>query len=303
MKRIRIIAVIAALATAFALYLYLSSMKKPEAILRVPVVVAVKEIPEGIKITADMVTIKELPQEAIVSNAASRLDVVVGLISSCNVQPDEQILGTKVFKAGETKSGLAFSLDKGMRAFTVPVDQVTGVAGFIQPKDHVDLLVITDLAGVISAKQFQKLVEGEWAPEKLPGGTPVPESTLPPVTFSLMILQNIKVLAVGQVMKSEGSDAKPAVAETVTLAVTPEQALKLNLASKGNIRLVLRPANDDSKLIDTIVANLINISEVEIDPWYGPKIPPATSTPEPTPSPKPTPEPTNSPKAAAGAKK
>ena len=298
MKRIRIIALVSALVTALLVYLYLAGIKKPETIQRSPVVVAVTDIAQGREITGDMVTEKMIPNEAIVGYAASRMDVVVGRISSVDVKAGEQIIISQVFTAGETKGGMAYSLDKGMRAFTIPVDPVTGVAGFIQPKDRVDLLLIADLAGIISAKQFQKLIEGDWAPEPLPDGTPMPQSTLPPVTFSLMILENIKVLAVGESMKTEGIDIKVAPPETITLSVTPEQALKLNLAvTKGNIRLVLRPANDDSQLIDKIVANIVDVSEVEVIPWYGPQISPATSTPKPSPSPIPSPTPSPSPTA------
>jgi pilus assembly protein CpaB len=112
-----------------------------------------------------------------------------------------------------TAAGLSGILDDGKRALTVKVDEVAGVAGFIHPGDHVDVLM--DL--------------------------PIKE---PADHFSKTILHNISVLTTGQIWETKG-DNKPMVVNTVTLELTPEEAEVLNLASnEGKIRLALRNRNN-----------------------------------------------------------
>jgi pilus assembly protein CpaB len=112
-----------------------------------------------------------------------------------------------------TAAGLSGILDDGKRALTVKVDEVTGVAGFIHPGDHVDVLMDLSLKG---DKEH----------------------------FSKTILHDISVLTTGQIWEQKG-DNKPMVVNTVTLELTPEAAEILNLASNnGKIRLALRNRNN-----------------------------------------------------------
>jgi pilus assembly protein CpaB len=102
------------------------------------------------------------------------------------------------------------------RAFTVRVDDVSGVAGFIHPGDKVDVLADMKLRGMEES-------------------------------FSKTILQNIKVLSTGQVWEQKGGDSKPALVNTVTLELTPQQSEALNLVSnEGKIHLVLRGRRNDT---------------------------------------------------------
>jgi pilus assembly protein CpaB len=99
----------------------------------------------------------------------------------------------------------------------VRVDDVSGVAGFIHPGDHVDVLM--EMAKPGSAEHFSKT-----------------------------ILQNIVVLSAGQTWE-QGRDEKPAVVNTVTLVLNTAQAEIMNLASnQGKIRLALRNRNDVAEL-------------------------------------------------------
>ena len=114
-----------------------------------------------------------------------------------------------------TAAGLSGILADGKRALTVKVDEVAGVAGFIHPGDHVDVLM--DLA--IRDAEVQE-------------------------HFSKTILHDIMVLTAGQTWEQKG-DNKPVVVSTVTLELTPEEAEVLNLASnEGKIRLALRNRNN-----------------------------------------------------------
>jgi pilus assembly protein CpaB len=262
-KRIRIIAVIAAVVTAIAVYVYLDSLKKPVEIARSQVMVALLEIKEGQKITEDMVIEKTIPTEAVVPGAFASRGDVVGMISSAKVEPGEQMLTTKCFKAGDANSALAFALDPGMRAFTIPVDAVTGVAGLIQPMDTVDILLIIGLAQ----------------------GSLTPQDAQVMVVNSEILLQGIKVLAVDRNMQAGNTAAdNPG---TITLAVTPEQAVQLNLAtSEGKIRLLLRSPQDTDR------------PDVKpVQPKDLVDLPDPTPTPKPSPSESPSESPMASPSA------
>src|SRR5262245_63341851 len=102
----------------------------------------------------------------------------------------------------------------GMRAMSVRVDDVTGVSGFITPNSRVDVLVAG--SGGSGENQGQR---------------------------SKLVLQNIKVLAIGKSI--EQREEKPVEVPTVTLLVSPEQAEKLTLAAKYEpVRLALRNYGD-----------------------------------------------------------
>lgn len=299
MKRIRIIAIIAALITTVALYFYLADMKKPETIERTPVVVAAAPIVEGQTITDDMVAVKMIPMEAFVNGAATSKVAVVGSISSTDVAPGQQIISSDVFKAGETKSGLAYTVERGKRAITIPVDQVSGVAGFLKPEDSVDVLAIIDVNNVLSPEQFNDLLKKKQNAQEEPEETAASGQSQPlRMVYSMILLQDIKVLATGQVMKRDDNSEDPVIVETVTLSVTPEQALRLNLVlSEGNVRLIMRSPGDNSlpDLEGVTVANLIDSRDIdiltllgEIAPTASPKKtknPDATASPESTASP------------------
>jgi len=119
-------------------------------------------------------------------------------------------------KQGEG-AGFATIIPNGMRAFTVKVNEVVGVAGFAVAGMHVDVLV----AGVP------------------PGGGGQNEGSV-----SRTLLQNISVLSAGQNYQKD-AEGKPVLVQVVNLLVTPAQAEILNLATDQRIQLVLRNPADD----------------------------------------------------------
>jgi pilus assembly protein CpaB len=121
------------------------------------------------------------------------------------LQKNEPILNGKITGANG-RASLAALLDPGMRAVTIRVDDVRGVAGFVRPNDRVDILLTQST-----------------------GGSAVAD----------VLLKNVKVLATDQIAneRQEG----PAVAKAVTIEVNTEQAQKLVLAQGiGSLSLILR---------------------------------------------------------------
>jgi pilus assembly protein CpaB len=123
----------------------------------------------------------------------------------------EAVLRSKITGPGQ-RASLASLLDEGKRAVTVQVDDVRGVAGFVLPGDFVDLVRSAD------------------------------DGSVKRQSYSDILLEHIKVLAIDQVA-SEG-EGQPTVAKAVTVEVTKEQAQKILLATNiGKLSLILsRPS-------------------------------------------------------------
>jgi pilus assembly protein CpaB len=125
---------------------------------------------------------------------------------------------------------LAAALGPGMRAITVPVNASAGVAGFVFPGDHVDMVLTQQVAG---------------------GGDG------PPLKVSETIVRNIRVLATDQRISEKGEDGKTEVRTfaNVTVEVTPRIAEKVAVAqSVGTLSLSLRSIADNTAELERAVA-------------------------------------------------
>src|ERR1700746_2528898 len=117
----------------------------------------------------------------------------------------------------ESGAGMPSTIPEGMRALSVAVNEVVGVAGFVIPGTTVDVLVTGNVAGA-----------GR-------GGTQ---------NITRTILENVKVLAAGQKIEQD-REGKPQTVPVITLLVTPEDAARLTMAStEGKIQLALRNTVD-----------------------------------------------------------
>lgn len=135
------------------------------------------------------------------------------------MEENEPILASKVTGPGQ-RGTLSMLVDEGMSAVTVQVNEVVGVAGFVVPGDRVD---------VVLTRQNR-------------GGEAVPAATQPSA-FADIVLQNVRVLAVGQV--ADQKTEKPAVVNAVTLEVDQLGGQKVALAAaSGSLTLMLRKAGD-----------------------------------------------------------
>lgn len=130
-----------------------------------------------------------------------------GRVVTVDLGRGEPVLATKLAPVG-AKGGLSAVIPEGKRAISVRVNEVVGVAGFTLPGNYVDVMVNTD--DDVRQQRISKIV-----------------------------LERIMVLAVAQ--QASRDDTAPKVVNAVTLAVTPEEAEKIDLArSVGNLSLVLR---------------------------------------------------------------
>lgn len=151
-----------------------------------------------------------------------------GVIS--NLYMGEPILDSRLAPKG-SGGGLAATIPPGMRAAAVKVNEVVGVAGFVTPGMHVDVLI---------------------------SGNPPGQNNSPEGSRVKTLLQNIEVLSAGTDIQRD-AEGKPQQVQVVNLLVTPDQAEALSLASnETRIQLVLRNPLDNEmvKPNGTAVAEL-----------------------------------------------
>ena len=218
-KLIIILAIFFGLLTSYLIYDYLLKVEQNMTNVQYgEVVVSAGDITAKTMLTSEMLETRKIPVEYIHPDAARKKEEVVGTITLAPLAKGEQVLKKKIARQNETKNGLAYLVPVGKRALTLAVDEVSGIAGLIRPGDRVDVVATVNIPDPSGLKE-----------------TP----------HSLVVLQDLPVLAVGKTMDDKGDGKSPLEVKTVTVAVTVEQSRPLVLASqKGTIRLMLRSPVD-----------------------------------------------------------
>jgi pilus assembly protein CpaB len=176
------------------------------------IVVAAKPLRFGSELGSMSLREVPWPAEALPAGAFSK---IVDLTSSGRrvvltpIEANEPILASKITGSGQ-RATLSAVLQDGMKAVTIRVNDVEGVAGFVLPGDHVD---------VVLTRQQDKTAASD------------------------VVLQNVKVLAIDQIADERAE--KPSIAKAVTLEVEVTAAQKLALAATvGTLSLALRKAGE-----------------------------------------------------------
>ena len=192
---------------AYYAYRMLSNRLAPPAEETVQVVVAAEKLALGNRLTDQQLRVAEWPKATLPEGHFSDPTLIVGRGVIVPMSPNEPVLESKL-ASKEAGAGLAAAIPEGMRAVPVRVNDVIGVAGFVVPGSHVDVIIVGS-----------------------PGtGSP---------TTSKIFLENVTVLAAGQNVERD-ANGKPQSSQVVTMLVTPEDAQKLALAGDSRIQLVLR---------------------------------------------------------------
>jgi pilus assembly protein CpaB len=174
------------------------------------VVAAALSIPFATKVESRHLRMIEVPAGVMPEGAFASVDEVEGKVSTTAIARGE-ILVTERFVEHTRGSTLAALVQENMRAITVRVNDVVGVAGFLLPGNSVDILA--------SRKVKQRAV-------------------------TETILRDIKVLAVDQTASTDKNE--PVIVRAVTLEMTPQQAeILVNAKTEGEIQLTLRNPNEE----------------------------------------------------------
>ncbi|HWJ58218.1 MAG TPA: Flp pilus assembly protein CpaB [Sphingomicrobium sp.] len=193
------------------------------------VAVATAPLAFGTDITADRVRFVDYPNSSIppgsFTTAAQLMPAGRKRVALIPIAVNEPILASKISGAGQGAS-IAALLPPGKRAASVRINDVSGVAGFIQPNDSVDVLITRQIPNADRDVQQTDV-----------------------------LLQNVRVIAIDQ--QAKNADGSPKIAKTATLEVTPLDSQKLALAQEvGSLSLVLRkPGEQDNPVVETVSMN------------------------------------------------
>ncbi len=197
-----------------------AAARAPE-IKTTPIVVAARPLRYGETLGPDSVRIVPFPEGSAPENGFGSLEGLLGAageeprIVLRAIEPNEPILKSKVTGFGE-RATMSTQLSPGMRAFTIRIDAISGVAGFLLPGDRVDVFLTRNDGQGLKAD---------------------------------LIMQNVQVIAVDQ-LAEETNRAR--IARTATVEVSPEDAQKLALAQQvGKISLTLRQISEQDVVSDT----------------------------------------------------
>ena len=225
MRRPIVFVILAAMGAMLAAIVVFSAIRKRESEVQramahtVEVVVAANDIPLGTKLDPASVKLVRWARDGVPQGAFTDPQAVAGSFARNEFVANEPIVASKLFMGEKTAGVMQLLIPAGMRAMSVPVDEVSDIAGFVAPHTRVDILVAVAGTGP---------------------GEP---------SFSRIVLQNIEVLAVAQ--EIEHVKDEPEVVKVVTLLVTPVDAERLTLASReGLLRLAMRNYSD-SKIVTT----------------------------------------------------
>jgi len=216
MARIRVFIVLLLALTAgggLALGTYNYMQNAPAKTVTLPtqdVIVAAMDLDVGAELGRDEIHTIKWPANAVPAGFFSKPEDVIGRGLILPVIQNEPILPNKL-ASKDAGAGLPPAIPPGLRAVSVRVNEVIGVAGYVLPGTRVDVV-----ATVSPTDQKQDMT-------------------------SKVILTNVQVLAAGTKIERDAHDNKPMPVSVVTLLVDPEEAERLTLAStEGKIQLALR---------------------------------------------------------------
>lgn len=181
------------------------------------VVVAAVNMPVGETVTGQHVRLSSWPEDAVPQGALRSLAEAEGQVVRASLVVGEPLLRAKLLDPEFAALGglLPMLVPEGLRGVTIKVDEAVRESGFVQPNSRVDIVV--SMRSERSSERVGKV-----------------------------ILQNVPVLAAGQIVEMRGN--KPVKVTTVTLALTPEQVERMALAqaeSKGKVILATRNLRDN----------------------------------------------------------
>lgn len=234
-----IIGMAAAVVVAFFISTFVyRELQRANAVRAVPmqeIVVAAEPLQVGSRIDASNLRTISWPAGDPISGMFAKISDCAGRAVIKPVAANEPILEANLAPIG-SGAGLPATIPAGMRAVSVAVNDVVGVAGFVVPGTTVDVLV----TGAVGDGRGQNVTR--------------------------TILEDVPVLAAGQKMQQDRA-GKPETVPVVTLLVSPEDANKLTMAStEGKIQLALRNTVDTGTMSPAPVLQNVLFSGPEAPP-------------------------------------
>jgi pilus assembly protein CpaB len=207
-------AIAVALFTSVYVYRQLQQTNQAKPVALQHIVVAAQPLQVGTRLDTDNLRLIPWPASEPVAGMFVRIEDCANRALITPVVENEPIIENKL-SPKEAGAGLSATIPEGMRALSVAVNEVVGVAGFVIPGTMVDVLVTGSVVGGRDQSNITRT-----------------------------ILENVRVLAAGQKIEQD-REGKPQTVPVITLLVTPADAAKLAMAStEGKIQLALRNTID-----------------------------------------------------------
>ena len=239
MKKVILFSLVAAICAGVMLYLYLGKLEqqKQVEIVYETVVVAAQDIPAYTSITPEMLTTKQVAQGSSHPLAARAITDAVGFVTEGAILAGEEVIPAKLKQPGQVESGLSYVVPKGMRAMTIAVDEISGIAGFLQRGDYVDI--------------YAYLTTSYLTPEQKAAAAATEQTTAAGQATTVLAAQNVNIVAVGTSLAKD-----PAAGEgsgvgysSVTVLVTPDQAMRIIQSARSGVVMMVIRANGDHESI------------------------------------------------------
>src|ERR1700758_237186 len=190
----------------------------------IQIVAAANDLPAGVALNDNDIAMTDWPSDLQLPGSFSKKEEVLGHPLVHSLGAKEPILKRDLGLEG-SGIGLSTKIPPGMRATAIKSNEIVGVAGFLYPGSHVDVLCTITMPNN--------------------GGT-----------LTQTVLQDVEVLTAGQTIEPD-PQGKPQSVDVVTLLLTPEDSQKLQLAStQGSIQFVLRNGTDKDVNKDLRAARL-----------------------------------------------
>jgi pilus assembly protein CpaB len=251
------VALVVALVATFGVYRVLEATKASSRIATVPVVVAAKDMPEGVVVDRMALVVAQWPAGTQPAGAYATVDSVAGRVTRVAVYKGEAFVPGRLAPEG-TGAGLEVKITPGKRAYGIRINDVASLAGMVQPNSRVDIMVVIDdpdNAGKRVAKLF---------------------------------MSNMRVLAIGAAPE-RAQNGQPINAAVASIEVTPKESEELAIAAaEGALQLVLRGYGDPDSISTTgavagdVLSDLRRSRSVPVPR----SAPPRRSTPRATPAPQ-----------------
>jgi pilus assembly protein CpaB len=208
------IALVLSAGATYLLYMRIKSQRSA-APVTIRVVAAVDQLAAGTPLAPANLKVVDWPASMPLTGTYSKPDELIGRSLIYPVSPNQPVLQSDLAAPG-SGIGLSVKIPDGMRAISIRSNDVVGVAGFLYPGSHVDVLL-----------------------------TFRPDGNAAPLTQT--ILQDVDVLTAGQTLEPDPK-GKAQTVNVVTLLLSPRDAQKLVLATQqGSVQFVLRNGADQNK--------------------------------------------------------
>jgi pilus assembly protein CpaB len=215
-KSILFIAILSGLISTILFYLMMNAeaaeVEQEEE--KVRVAVAAEDIEKDQQITEEQVTVKEIPADQLHEGMVEDAAQPVQQYALVEIKQGEVLMQHRMQHKEEETDVVSRKINDGQRGTSIEVTYVTGISNLIQPEDYVDVFLIT-------------------------GDDEHTETEL--------ILEKIRVLAIGEQMTEEKTDGSEEYYQAVTLEITPEEALEvIHANARGDLHLALYSKSDIS---------------------------------------------------------